>query len=1136
MHHDSKQAATSASGVNAAAAIDTVPAFTADPEAVRLAVEAHRLEYGYLVNPAFATEVSLIEPLPHQRIAVYERMLPQSRLRFLLADDAGAGKTIMTGLYVREMLARRLVRRVLIVPPAGLVGNWRRELETLFSLSFQIVTGADARSGNPFLGNESDLLIVSVDTLAGERMFGCLQDSAVQPYDLVVFDEAHKLSADREQDLSLRKTDRYHLAEALAGVQDEQERWQLSWSAQHLLLLTATPHMGKDFPYYALWRLLEPEALSTVDAFNAYPPEARRRHFVRRTKEEMVYFDGRSIYPQRQCDTLSYDLSAGEQELYDATTAYMQRYYNQAGILNRSAVRLAMSVFQRRLASSTYAVLRSFERRLERLSSLIAEIESGQLSEEKLRQLQQRMAPPRDLFEDRTADEELTINGREEHELAEDEALGAVTAQTLGELLVEREQVQSLVELARRLFDAGDEAKFLKLREVLRDPRYAQEKFIIFTEHRDTLEFLQRRLEGMGFTDEIAQIHGGMDFEERERQVAHFRQPIAEGGARYLIATDAAGEGINLQFCWLMVNYDIPWNPARLEQRMGRIHRFGQRHDPVIISNLVAGKTREGGVMATLLRKLESIRREMSADKVFDVVGRLFEGVSLRQYLEQAATKEGAEQAERSIAGRLTKEQVAAQEARERSLYGDGGDVKRELPRLRTSIEEETYRRLMPGYVRHFIEKVTPMLGLATQGDLDGTFALRMLAPGAPNPLKAALERYRPEQRQSLTVYRPDNKDAVIFLHPGEPVFEALRTLALDHLGLQALAGAIFRDPTAVAPYLFHVALIRIVRRADQTLHALRRPETMEYWLVGLRQEHGPTPEQQGEHALIMLCPIEQLLLLRDGGGVSAEAIPLIATAEVAFELARAYATESIAQAHAEERRQRMAATLPEREQFIRQGYAYQEAELAEARNRVRKPAQDGDAHARAQLTRIRQQQVSLDARRDEAIAVLRREVDLVEPDEVTFLAHALVLPSNESEDRLRQDADVEAIAVRYARAYEEALGAVVHDVSTAALAVAAGLTEHPGFDLRSRRFDGNELAIEVKGRASIGDVEMTENEYIQACNLGDRYWLYVVFDCASAHPRLIRVQNPFRKLIARAKGSVMIDNASIFANGEKEG
>jgi len=279
--------------------------FTADPDVVRVVVEGERLTYGHLFNPAFATEISLIEPLPHQRIAVYDHMLKQSRLRFLLADDAGAGKTIMTGLYVREMLTRRLISRVLIVPPAGLVGNWEHELQHLFNLSFSIVNGSDAKTENPFIGSESDRIIVSVDTLRGDAMFSRLQEPEVVPYDLVVFDESHKLAADRELDLRLRKTDRYRLAEALAGIPSEDERWGLSWSCQHLLLLTATPHMGKDFPYYCLWRLLEPDALATIDAFNAYPLDARCRHFLRRTKEELVYFDGKPIYPPRYSDTLN---------------------------------------------------------------------------------------------------------------------------------------------------------------------------------------------------------------------------------------------------------------------------------------------------------------------------------------------------------------------------------------------------------------------------------------------------------------------------------------------------------------------------------------------------------------------------------------------------------------------------------------------------------------------------------------------------------------------------------------------------------------------------------------------------------------------------------------------------------------
>lgn len=721
---------------------ELVPAidFATDPEIVWAVAEGERLTYGHLFNPTFATETSLIEPLPHQRIAVYEHLLKQTRLRFLLADDAGAGKTIMTGLYIREMLSRRLIHRVLIAPPAGLVGNWEREMKTLFSLPFRIVTGSEAKSGNPFVGTQGDLLIVSVDTLAGERMFSRLQEPDVVPYDLVIFDEAHKLSADREPDFYVRKTNRYRLAEALVRIETEDPRWQLGWSCQHLLLLTATPHMGKEFPYYCLWRLLEPEVLSTPDAFNAYPLAARRRHFIRRTKEEMVRFDGSPIYPMRISDTLSYNLTQGEiseQTLYDETTNYIQTYYNRACILNRSAARLAMSIFQRRLASSTYALMQSFERRLAKLDGLMSDIRSGRISVEDLRSRQQGLDKDvHDILNETTADEEVAVDGQEENEIAENQAMSGVAAVSLDELKAERLQVQYLLDLATKVYEDGEESKFEKLREILRDPKYSDEKIIIFTEHRDTLDFLRGRLEGMGFTGTVAQIHGGMPYQEREEQVEFFRKPVESQGATYLLATDAAGEGINLQFCWLMINYDIPWNPARLEQRMGRIHRYGQKHDPVIILNLVAGKTREGRVLKTLLDKMERIRREMGSDKVFDVVGRVFEGVSIKQYMISIPTRdldlrppyiidqftdrsnEEIAEIQRQIEGRLTSEQVKALQEQEKQLFGEGGDVRSQLPRLQTLVKHEELRRLLPGYVRRFVAKAAPLVGIGIEGDL----------------------------------------------------------------------------------------------------------------------------------------------------------------------------------------------------------------------------------------------------------------------------------------------------------------------------------------------------------------------------------------------------------------------------------
>jgi len=647
--------------------------FTGRPEVVRALAEGERLSFGHMANPVFATEISQIDPLPHQRIAVYDHMLKQIRLRYLLADDAGAGKTIMTGLYIRETFSRRLLRRVLIVAPAGLVGNWRRELATLFSLRFKIVSGGDARNDNPFMGEDSDRVIVSVDTLAGARMFSRIAEPGVVPYDLVVFDEAHKLSANRGTDLRVTKTDRYRLAEALAGVKGRDKQWSLPWSTHHLLLLTATPHMGKDYPYYALWRLLEPEVLSTMEAFDSFPPERRQEHFIRRTKEEMVHLDGRPLYPKRVSDTFGYELSQGEvseQRLYDSTTEYLRHVYNKAKMLNRSAAQLAMSVFQRRLASSTYALLRSFERRIEKLDGLIDDIQEGRLTIEQMITMQRRFSDEDDVFESKAADEESTEDGQEENELAEERLLQGVVAASLTDLLVEKEQVQDLLTLAKQVYEAGTESKFERLREVLADPKFEGEKFIVFTEHRDTLEFLVRRLGGMGYTGQIAQIHGGMPYTEREAQIERFRKPHDEGGSRFLICTDAAGEGINLQFCWIMINYDVPWNPARLEQRMGRIHRYGQKHDPVIILNLVAPSTREGRVLKTLLDKLEKIRKQLNSDKVFDAIGRIFEGVSIKRYMELAAFGDNVEDATHELEGRLTTEQVEAIAAREPNCRG----------------------------------------------------------------------------------------------------------------------------------------------------------------------------------------------------------------------------------------------------------------------------------------------------------------------------------------------------------------------------------------------------------------------------------------------------------------------------------
>ncbi len=1094
--------------------------FQAEPETVRSFVEGERLRFGHLFSPVFGTETALIDPLPHQIIAVYHHMLAQPRLRFLLADDAGAGKTIMAGLYIREMLNRRLLRRVLIVPPAGLVGNWKREMRVLFSMQFREVMGSDCRDDNPFAGPGSDLVIVSLDTLAGERAFERLAATDTQPYDLVVFDEAHKLSASRDTDGAYDTTDRYKLAELLAGAEPLQETRpprHLPWHSRHLLLLTATPHMGKDFPYYALWRLLEPTLLRTIDAFNSFPSEERAKRMLRRTKEEMVRFDGSRIYPTRVSDTAGFDLTPLEWDLYEQVTSYVRSYYNQARILNRSAARLAMSVLQRRAASSTWAILRSLERRRNRLDDHVTQVIAHELSEEQL-QMQQRQLEVKDIEDTKTSDEETSTDGREERETAEEEAMGATAAATLAELHAEKAQVEELLALAQKVYNLGEEAKFDKLREVIQNPDFRNEKLLIFTEHRDTMDFLVQKLEGMGYTGQVSRIHGGMPYPEREAQMEEFRT-----NCRFMVATEAAGEGINLQFCWIMVNYDIPWNPARIEQRFGRIHRYKQTHEPVVLINLVANKTREGKVLKTLLEKLESIRRELGSDKVFDVIGRQFEGVSLTEIIMRAVVDDRADEEADRVQGFLTADQVRANEKADARLRASGGDVASLLPSLHLQLEQDQLHRLLPGYVRSFIEKSAPWLGVDIHGDLSSHFQMEKL----PMPLAIALEEATEGQSLPLTVHKPGPDDRALFLRPGEPFFDRYRSYFCERMSETALRGGAFVDPYADKPYLYHLAMVTTVRRADlEYPDAYRNEQVLDVRLAALTQPLDGDLRQ---------CPVELLMVLRPAKYVPPMALPAYDLVDAALARAQSYLYDSVAQPLASQQRQRLAESVASRETFVKQGFDYQEAELLDTRSRLKERAEAGDQAARRKLGEVRQQQQTLRERKERALATLRQEPELVDPGEVIFLAHALVLPSSDPADRERHDREVERIAMQVAWAYEEAQGSTVLDVSTPEKALLAGLDRWPGFDLLSRRPNGEQRCLEVKGRRNIGEIEVSTNEWAKAANLRHDYWLYVVYDCANLNPRLQRVQDPFAKLLVRAKGGVVIDEAGVFEAAEQD-
>jgi superfamily II DNA/RNA helicase len=885
--------------------------------------------------------------------------------------------------------------------------------------------------------------------------------------------------------------------------------------------------MGKDYPYYALWRLLEPELLSTQQAFQAYPTQARQRHFLRRTKEEMVDLHGQAIYPTRISDTHSYDLTQGEaseQDLYDRTTAYIREVYNKAELLNRSAARLAMLVFQRRLASSTYALARSLERRLGFLEALADDLRTGRLTDAEMR-TRVRALKPRDPLADKTADEE-SCDDREENEKAQEDALRAHAAANLAEVEAEVLVVRDLLALAGRVQDRGDESKFVKLQAALEHPDFRAEKVLIFTEHRDTLDFLVRRLEGMGFTGQVARIHGGMDYRERDEEVAFFRKEREEGGAQYMVATDAAGEGINLQFCGLMVNYDIPWNPARLEQRMGRIHRYGQKRDPVVIVNLVAGKTREGEVLRTLLDKLETIRKELGG-KVFDVIGRLFEGLALSDYMVDVLAGRSADVLRKLQS--LTKEEVQRLTAAEQKAYGDPEPVRSAWREQEEAYQREQWRRQLPGYVRRFVQRAAPNLGLRIEGDLDGTFRLlptnnQGRAEAARRPTGAPPAWLAGWYDRELTVNRPDHANGRVFLYPGEPLFDRLRDHVCQRYGPEARRGGVFVDPEAERPYLFHLAAVAVIRRGDPDLPALAREEARERWLVGLRQAEGEPLEE---------CPLEPLLGWRAAEGVPLRVRALAESAAASRREARDHLEQQVMAPRVQKRRGDLLVTLQERSDFLRRGYEYQKVELLAARQKLRERVEAGDRSAQARWEAVKARQRSLDQRRDAALAVLRREPELLAPGTIEFLAHALVLPGALVGAPPREDPDVEAIAVRVAMEYERRRGATVQDVSTPPKARAAGLADNPGFDVLATHPGGERWAIEIKGRRGKGEVELTANEWVQACNHRERYWLYAVFGCGGPAPQLLRIQDPFGKLLAR-RSSVVLAATDLLAAAEQ--
>ncbi|WP_460062111.1 DEAD/DEAH box helicase [Streptomyces sp. YKOK-I1] len=752
-------------------------AFDAPAGDFTLAAEAQRISLAGLFDPMLAVATSDVQPLPHQIRAVYGELMPRTPLRFLLADDPGAGKTIMAGLYIKELLLRDDVKQCLVVAPGGLVDQWQDELFFKFGLRFDLLTNQLADSQlhlNVF--ETHPLLIARMDQLSRhEHLKAQLQETE---WDLIVVDEAHRMGGHYFGG-KVEKTKRFQLGEILGGI------------TRHLLLMTATPHSGKEEDFQLFLTLLDRDRFEGRQKRSADVSGIMRRMI----KEDLLTFEGRKLFPERIAETVPYELTALEYDLYEDVTHYVREGMNRAdriGGKRKNTVGFALTVLQRRLASSPEAIYKSLVRRTERLERRKREILDG-TSRETMTAV------------DLADFDEGELNA-EEIEEAEEELLDAATAaQTVEELEVELIELRALVKTAQRVREAGTDRKWTELSALLRDHALEMDshgrprKLIVFTEHRDTLQYLQGRIGSLlGRPDAVKAIHGGVRRAERRQITEEFTR---NRDVRILLATDAAGEGLNLQAAHLMVNYDLPWNPNRIEQRFGRIHRIGQE-EVCRLWNLVASNTREGEVFTRLLEKLDQMRQTYGG-KVFDVLGEAFAEVPLRdllldaiQYGEQPAVKDRMYEVIDTTVGDglkgLLDERALAVEH-----FSDA-----DLRALRAAMDEARARRLAPHDIESTFKDAFTRLGGRIVKREQGRYEIA----NVPQHVRAAGNGPIATRYDHVTFdlgrVRPDDRAHADLLVPGHPLHDAVMAETVRNFGGALNRGAVLVSAALEEPHL----------------------------------------------------------------------------------------------------------------------------------------------------------------------------------------------------------------------------------------------------------------------------------------------------------------------------------------------
>ena len=749
--------------------------FDGDADMFRLVSEAHRIRLAYLFDPLLAVHTSLVDPLPHQITAVYEEMIPRQPLRFLLADDPGAGKTIMTGLLIKELLARGDLQRCLVVCPGNLVEQWQDELYRRFHLPFEIMTNEKyeaARTGNWF--NENPLAVCRLDKLS--RNEDVQEKLRATDWDLIVCDEAHKMSASFWGG-EIKRTKRHQLGQLLSTL------------TRHFLLLTATPHNGKEEDFQLFMSLLDGDRFEGKfrDGVHCVDTSDLMRRMV---KEDLLTFDGKPLFPERRAYTVEYTLSDAEAELYAKVTAYVREQFNRAEQLandgRKGTVGFALTILQRRLASSPEAIYQSLRRRRERLEKRCREetlVKRG--AEVFLGWSRDLPSFTEDDLEDLEDAPEEEVEATQEHVVDQ-----ASAARTIAELKAEIAILSDLEKLALRVRQSTSDRKWDELSRLLQnqtemfDADGHRRKLIIFTEHRDTLNYLRDRIGSLiGKPEAVVTIHGGMGREDRRKAQSLFTQ---DRDVEVLVATDAAGEGINLQRAHLMVNYDLPWNPNRLEQRFGRIHRIGQM-EVCHCWNLVASETREGDVYRRLLEKIEQERQSLGG-KVFDILGQVtFNDKPLRDLLLEAI-RYGDQPDVRARLDRVVDTALDRDKLRslieEHALAHDSMDATR-VQQIREDMERAEARRLQPHFVAAFFLEAFKRLGGTAREREPSRFEMthvpavirnRDRSIGMRDPVLTRYERITFDK--NLISVR--GKPVAEFVCPGHPLLDATIDLIIE--------------------------------------------------------------------------------------------------------------------------------------------------------------------------------------------------------------------------------------------------------------------------------------------------------------------------------------------------------------------